>query len=341
MKRIGRILFFSALVFILLFAIGAFTSSAHAATTTEQQITTFYQGSPWWTSQEAMEDWRQMSAEPYVDEDGNYFVPLSVLHDAFGMYAKETANNTVTIGSRDHTIYQGIDNACVYIDNTPYNDLAPFRNESGIVMVPVERYLSALGYKVERQVTETYPNGFLVITRMNQTVYPSRLEVNKYMQMVTVYGKDYGGKEIPCRYMICSTGASGHETPVGSFRIHALRYFGRSSDPWYYFASSSCWVQYCTQVTGNVCFHSVPYGRYAYSSLSQSGYNNLGRKASHGCIRLMPEDARFVWENCNGLTVSISYGGYSEVLQQKKNEFLASKLPYSTYVQNLIAYGVQ
>ena len=341
MKKNGKLCLFSGLFLILLLGVGVLTASAKVATTNEPQVITFFQGSAWWTGQESFERWEQMECEPYVDDDGNYFVPLHVLSDAFGMSAKETANNTVTVHSRDHSIYQGIDNICVYINNTPYNDLAPFRNESGTLMVPIERYLSALGYETAYQTNDIYPNGFLTITRKNQTVYPSRLEVNKYMQMAIVYGKDYGGKEIPCRYMLCSTGTPGNETPVGTYRIKALHYFSRSDDPWYYFASSSCWVQYCTQITGNVCFHSVPYSRYAYSSLSQSGYRNLGNKASHGCVRLMPEDARYVWENCSGLSATISSGGYSEILQQKKTALLNAKLPYSTYVSNLNTYGVQ
>ena len=336
LKIRNRLLLFSLVFMIGL--LGCLTPiSAQAATTTETQVVTFFNGSDWWTYNDW---WYQMPSPAYVDELGNYFVPLSVLHDAFGFYAQETSGNTVTVRSRDHIIYQGIDNVCVYINNKAYNDTAPFRNEQGVVMVPVARYLSALAYGVEVKTDDTYPNGFLEITRRNQTVNLTRLEVNKYMQMVTVYGKDYGGKEIPARYMICSTGASGHETPTGTYRIRALHYT-RGSDPWYYFANSRCWVQYCTQISGNVCFHSVPYNGYGYATLSQTGYNALGRKASHGCVRLLAQDARFVWENCSGLPVTIYDGAYSEVLNQKKTAILDAKLPYTTYKNDLISYGVQ
>lgn len=337
-NKLGKVFLCSVLILGILLFGNILSVSARTAIATETQVVTFYNGSDWWTSNT---DWAQMSAETFVDEDGNYFVPLTVLHDAFGFSAHEVEENALVVHSRDHVIYQVVDNICVYINDSPYNDIAPFRNEQGIVMVPVARYLSALGYGVEEKTDETYPNGFLEITRQNQTVNLTRLEVNKSMQMVTVYGKDYGGKELPVRYMICSTGASGHETPIGTYRIRSLRYYGGSNDPWYYFASSHCWVQYCTQISGNVCFHSVPYNGYGYATLSQTGYNALGRKASHGCVRLLAEDARFVWENCSGLPVTIYDGGYSEVQNQKKTAILNSKLPYSTYRNNLINYGVQ
>lgn len=341
MKKIGKIALFSVIFLLLILAFATVTAFARTATTTEPQTVIFFNGSDWWTSQESSESWHQMPTPPYVDEAGNYFVPVSVLREAFGMNASETKGNTVTVQTRDHMIYQGIDNICVYVNGTPYNDVAPFRAEDGVVMVPIERYLSAFGYQTEYQTSDTYPNGFLVITRKDQTVIPTRIEVNKYMQMVTVYGKDYAGKEIPCRYMVCSTGTTANETPVGTYRIRALHYFSRSDDPWYYFATSKCWIQYCTQISGGVCFHSVPYAQYAYSSLSQSGYNNLGKKASHGCVRLLPADARYIWENCSGLSVTISNSYYSELLQQKKTAILKAKLPYKEFVKSLNTYGVQ
>lgn len=329
------------LLALLLLALSGLGANAEWIGFTEDNPkVTFYRHSTWWT---VGERWGEAPAEPYVDEDGNYYVPLETLRDTFGLSVYENKeHHTVTVRSRDHMIYQGIDCICVYVDNVAKNALAPFYNEGGILMVPVEQYLSDLGYWTLRTKSDLYPRGFLEITCPDQTLRLSSLEVNKTMQMVTVFAKDYAGREHPVRYMICSTGTPGKsETPVGTYKIRSLSYFKDTSNPWYFFKTSDCWIQYCTQIYGDICFHSVPYDEYAYSSLSRSGYNALGRKASHGCVRLFAEDAKFVWENCSGLTVRIIEGSYDATLQAEKDKILAEKLPYNTYKQNLINYGVQ
>lgn len=334
-----KLLFFLVTLLSVLALWGLSAGAQEAIEDDRIPTVTFYNNSTWWNDDAR---WEEAPCMPYVDEDGNYFVPLETLHRSFGLTVYENKEQgTVTVQSRDHLIYQGIDCVCVYVDNEAKNALAPFYNEDGILMVPVEQYLADLGYWTLRDKSDLYPGGFLSITRPDQTLILSRLEVNKTMQMVTVFAKDYAGQEVPVRYMICSTGAPGMETPVGTFTIRSLSYFKDTSNPWYFFKSSNCWIQYCTQIYKGICFHSVPYNSYSYSSLSRTGYNALGRKASHGCVRLLAEDAKFVWENCSGLKVNIITGAYDPVLQAEKDAILAEKLPYNTYVGNLKAYGVQ
>ena len=54
-------------------------------------------------------------------------------------------------------------------------------------------------------------------------------------------------------------------------------------------------------------FHSVLYNSKSESSLSKSSVRNLGRKASHGCVRLAVKDAKWIWQNCPAGTTIIVY----------------------------------
>ena len=53
-------------------------------------------------------------------------------------------------------------------------------------------------------------------------------------------------------------------------------------------------------------FHSVLYGSKE-GSVTRSSVNNLGRRASHGCVRLSVDDAKWVWSNCPRNTKVIVY----------------------------------
>ena len=54
-------------------------------------------------------------------------------------------------------------------------------------------------------------------------------------------------------------------------------------------------------------FHSVLYNSDDESTLVKSSVRNLGRRASHVCVRLSVEDARWLWNNCPGGTNVIVY----------------------------------
>ena len=42
-------------------------------------------------------------------------------------------------------------------------------------------------------------------------------------------------------------------------------------------------------------------------AVTQSSVNNLGRKASHGCVRLSVEDAKWIYNNCPVNTKVVVY----------------------------------
>ena len=116
------------------------------------------------------------------------------------------------------------------------------------------------------------------------------IKVNCRMNTVTVYTKDSDGRfTVPYKAMICSTGAS---TPTGTYDISGC---GRWR--WLRLVDGVC-GQYCTQIIGDYLFHSVPYTQWKDKGSLQPGeYDKLGTTCSHGCIRLIVADAKWIYNN--------------------------------------------
>lgn len=116
------------------------------------------------------------------------------------------------------------------------------------------------------------------------------VKVNRQMNTVTVYTKDSDGLfTVPYKAMVCST---GYETPVGTYDIS---YQGQ----WNWLSLvGGVYGQYCTQITGDYLFHSVPYTKWQdKGSLQKGEYDKLGTTCSHGCIRLTVADAKWIYDN--------------------------------------------
>lgn len=128
---------------------------------------------------------------------------------------------------------------------------------------------------------------------------PYYIMVNRAMNTVTVYGLDEDGYyTVPVKAMVCSVGRTGHATPTGTFTIG-----GRWG--WVHMFDNS-YGQYCTQIRGNILFHSVCYTKRSPSTLITAEYNGLGAPASLGCVRLQTVDAKWIYENCDrGTKVTI------------------------------------
>ncbi|MGL5867693.1 L,D-transpeptidase [Clostridium chrysemydis] len=88
-------------------------------------------------------------------------------------------------------------------------------------------------------------------------------------------------KEMPC-----STGIKGRETPSGVFDI-------REKGNWFFSEKYGQGGKYYTQFKGDYLFHSLPYGKDAKTVVDYT----LGTPASHGCIRLNLDDAKWIFDN--------------------------------------------
>ncbi len=159
-------------------------------------------------------------------------------------------------------------------------------------MAWAEKYAPGSCASYEEQVGD---NG-IYIDEQNQLRPPAgkySLVVDYYNQAVWAYSQDEAGNyTVLERVMICTTGGNGNWTPEGKYKMDDdYKRFG-------YFPSFNCYGQYWSQMAGNFYFHSVLYSERDASTLSKSSYKNLGTPGSHGCIRLLVPDARWIYENC-------------------------------------------
>ncbi len=117
-----------------------------------------------------------------------------------------------------------------------------------------------------------------------------RVIVDLFHQVVLVYERDAAGAyTVPVRYMVCSSGKRSTPTPRGAFEIgtHRVR-FGK-------FVHDGVFGQYWTQITGKIYFHSLLYSQRSAKTYTRSSYKSLGTAVSHGCVRLLVPDARWLY----------------------------------------------
>ncbi|OQB24984.1 MAG: Bacterial SH3 domain protein [Firmicutes bacterium ADurb.Bin182] len=150
------------------------------------------------------------------------------------------------------------------------------------------------------------------------------IEIDLVNQIITVYDNSLGNKIV--FQGLCTTGNRENRTSSGTFRVGDLKErFG-------YFVAFGQYAAYWTQVVRGIYIHSVMYDSEKLSSMSSSAYRNLGRAVSHGCIRVLPHHAQWIFYNCPpGTAVNI-------VRIRPKNpeliKILKSQIPsYSDYRQ--------
>lgn len=124
---------------------------------------------------------------------------------------------------------------------------------------------------------------------------PYAIEVDITNQIVTVYRAEDMSEGGVVRQMICSTGEN-ECTPVGRFILNQRNSAERTK--WYAIPTYDCYVQYVTRIIGGYLFHSLPYAEEDEATLDAEAAALLGTPASHGCIRLRPEDAEWIAKNC-------------------------------------------
>ncbi|MCR4956265.1 MAG: L,D-transpeptidase [Lachnospiraceae bacterium] len=149
------------------------------------------------------------------------------------------------------------------------------------------------------------------------------IKVNRKKNVVTVYKKDKkGAYTVPVKAMTCSVGKNNN-TPKGTFRIYG-KYRWR---PLFY----GVYGQYAVRFNGSILFHSVTYTKKSPSALQWKEYNKLGSAASHGCVRLTVEDAKWIYQHCAMNTRVIVYDSSHPGPLGKPDIFKISKKVSSKY----------
>ena len=153
-------------------------------------------------------------------------------------------------------------------------------------------YFDSIGYRIT-DLTSRYTGPYYV-------------EVEQANGVMTVYTD--ASRRIPVKTIRVSVGLPGTPTPYGTYTL-------RSSARWQPLMGPS-WGQYGTHVEGagqgGIFIHSVACGQANSFNLPAGEYNKLGSPASHGCIRTCVADAKWVYYHCNGATINIVQGQYTD-----------------------------
>ena len=149
-------------------------------------------------------------------------------------------------------------------------------------------------------------------------------------QAVLVYERDKNGNYTNLiKTMICSTGMVGTPSDVGEWITDGRR------ASWCYFPAYGSHAKYWTKINPYIAFHSVIYNRVDNMALSIKSYNRLGQRASHGCVRLMVSDSKWIYDNIKkGTVITITEDlPYDEELRMSVKKPKLNKenmLPFST-----------
>ena len=151
---------------------------------------------------------------------------------------------------------------------------------------------------------------------------PYYIELDLTNQLVTVYNtKD----NTIAHQMLCSSGKN-NATPTGTWYLPPKTLDTERSE-WYLMKSYNCWVKFATKISGPYFFHSIPFTGKNNNAMNANAAREFGIPASHGCIRLRVEDARYIAQNCLAGTRLRIYKS------NQKNEELRSLLYISSYSQ--------
>ncbi len=150
---------------------------------------------------------------------------------------------------------------------------------------------------------------------------PYLIKVDRVANCVTVYASDENGDYVvPVKHMICSVGTA-NKTPTGVFAI-TDQYRWRA-------LFSNAYGQYASRITGHILFHSVPYFSSLEDTLITQTYNDLGTKASMGCVRLKTIDAKWIYENCPpGTVVEIFDGPTTDIPEKPSALYIDPNSPF-------------
>ena len=158
---------------------------------------------------------------------------------------------------------------------------------------------------------------------------PYHLMVDVTNQITRVYTLDEEGEyTVLVREMICSTGTRNNPTPLKTTLMPKTR------ARWGYFPTWDSHAQYLTRIDSANAFHSVLYTEPNEMALAVSSFEALGTRQSHGCVRLLVSDAKWIYENCEAGTIITVYE--SGIYDPEYTMTLKPTLNYSTMRENAL-----
>ena len=119
---------------------------------------------------------------------------------------------------------------------------------------------------------------------LEQAAKPLKVEVSLKEQKVSVFD----AKNRMVREYVCSSGETGSETPTGTFTVTDR---GKS----FFNPKVGEGAYYWTRFYKTYLFHSVPFDEGRKMEPEEAA--KLGTPASHGCIRLPVEDAKWIYDH--------------------------------------------
>jgi len=124
---------------------------------------------------------------------------------------------------------------------------------------------------------------------------PWYVRVDAYNQIVSVYALDENQKYTRLINQFMSS--------AGKRDNYTKKLFQELNDEdryrWKFFSTfGGGYCEYVTRIYRPFLFHSVMFETKSEDTLMDESYLNLTFPDSHGCIRLMPQDAKWIYDNC-------------------------------------------
>lgn len=120
------------------------------------------------------------------------------------------------------------------------------------------------------------------------------LEVDVNNQVVKVWklNPETGEYSDLDRAFLCATGTKSNPSPLGTFTLSGRRARWCEFPKW-----GGGKAQYWTKINDDIAFHSVLYADNNDMSLKVNSLTGLGKRGSHGCIRLTVADAKWIYDH--------------------------------------------
>lgn len=155
-----------------------------------------------------------------------------------------------------------------------------------------ENYLTSISSNENKQETISASSKLLQsltsnnINKLNiESLTSNLIYVNLKDQITYIYKGSINNWD-KIKSFKCSTGIESEKTPTGIFDV-------RERGAWFFSDKYNQGGKYWVQFYGDYLFHSVPYNK----DQSEVVDYTLGVPASHGCIRLKTEDAKWIYDN--------------------------------------------